>query len=81
MDFFEELEQMALNAADEQLDIEDDPSQEVIARWQQLFDYSPVDAADLIKQRRNNYTRIRVSNEHWEMVRSAKEGQGYDREA
>ena len=82
MDPFEELEKMAFNAADEQgTDSIPEPSVAQISRWQRLFDCSQSDAADHIKHLRSDLSRIRVSDEHWEMVRQQKEAEGYDREA
>lgn len=82
MDAFEELEQMALNAAEEPHDETDDtPSAADISRWQSLFSYTYADATNSIKQHRTDYSRIRVSADHWEMVKAGKVAQGYDREA
>ena len=82
MDVVDELEQMALNAAEEPQDeTNNEPSRTDISRWQALFHYSYTDAAELIKQHRSNYLRIRVSADHWEMVEAERVTQGYDREA
>lgn len=82
MDVFEELEQMALNAAEDAHDeMNDTPSAADISRWQALFHYTYADAVDFIKQHRSNYSRIRVSADHWEMVEAERVAQGYDREA
>lgn len=82
MDVFEELEQMALNAAENPHDeVNDTPSAEDISRWQALFHYTYADTVDFIKQHRSNYSRIPVSADHWEMVEAEKVAQGYDREA
>ncbi|TVY73486.1 hypothetical protein LSUE1_G007573 [Lachnellula suecica] len=80
MDSLEELKQMARNATDAQADGER-PSEASIARWQNLFQYSRSEAADLILEHRNNFSRHRVSDEHWQLVQEEKEAQGYDREA
>ena len=81
MDAFEELENMALNAVYEH------PSSSTseafasqITRWQRLFHFSHSDAVNHIEQLRIDLTRMRISDEHWEMVRSEREAQGYDRE-
>lgn len=82
MDPFEELEKMAFNAADEQgSDSTQEPSAAQISRWQRLFSCPYSDAADRIKHLRSDLSRIRVSDEHWEMVRHQREAEGYDREA
>ena len=82
IDMFEELEKMAVNSLEEPEDEDrNEPSDEDIARWQCLFNYSRDDAASLIKERRKDYSRNRVSNEHWEIVQSEMEAHGYDREA
>lgn len=73
---------MALNAAEDPYgEMNDTPSAADISRWQALFHYAYADAADFIKQHRSNYSRIRVSADHWEMVEAEKVAQGYDREA
>ena len=80
MDLFEELESMAVNAADDH-DVEIEPSEEEITRWQTLFAYSYPEAVEQIKNRKSDYSRIRVSDDHWNTVRSQKEADGYSREA
>jgi hypothetical protein len=82
MDLFEELEKMALNSLEEPEDKDrNEPSDEDIARWQHLFNYFRNDVSSRIEERRKDYSRNRVSNEHWEIVQSDMEAQGYDREA
>jgi hypothetical protein len=80
MNPLEELERMAFNAAQEQ-----EPDSEVapaeIARWQKLFSYTYQQADDLIKQHTQDYARTHLSDEHWKMVRTELEAQGYDRNA
>jgi hypothetical protein len=44
MDFFEELEKMALNVVEESSQAET-PSEETIHRWQKLFGYSYADVS------------------------------------
>ena len=56
-------------------------SDSTITRWQQLFYYTRTEAISRIEQHRSNFSRERVSDEHWEMVRCAKEADGYGREA
>lgn len=71
---------MAVNASDE-CDVDFEPSEEEISRWQTLFAYLYSEAKDHIKNQRSDYSRYRVSNDHWDLVRSQKEAQGYSREA
>ncbi|KAF4628974.1 hypothetical protein G7Y89_g9178 [Cudoniella acicularis] len=59
MDPFEELEQMALNAASTDIQ-EDEPSEECITRWQSLFQYSPIEA----KEQKENQGYDREAYEH-----------------
>ncbi|CZR66905.1 uncharacterized protein PAC_16806 [Phialocephala subalpina] len=80
MDLFEELEKMALNVAEEPAET-DAPSEETIHRWQTLFGYSYSDAVDKIEIHRSDISRKRITDEHWAMVRTKLESQGYDREA
>jgi hypothetical protein len=82
MELLDEVEQMARNAVN-LIDVENcqEASDTDIARWQQLFGYSYAKAAELIKQRRGDLSRQGVSDDHWEMVRTEKEAQVYDREA
>jgi hypothetical protein len=78
MDNFEELERIALNAAKE---ADCAVSLDDIVRWQRLFSYSQEQAADLIERHISDYSRRRVSEEHWEMIRGHLEYQEYDRNA
>ena len=82
MDLLSELENMAKNVVD---DFDPEPevklSDSVITQWQQLFCYTRSEAISRIEEHRSNYSRKRVSDEHWKMVRCAKEADGYDREA
>ena len=80
MDLSQELENMAVNAIDD-CDVEFEPSGEEIARWQGLFAYSYPEAVEQIKRHRSDYSRYRVSNDHWDLVRAQKEAQGYSRDA
>jgi len=78
----EELERMALNAvADSSLASDAEPSHDEVARGERLFYYSDADAADLIKQHRSDIARARVTDKHWDLIRSEKEASVYDREA
>ena len=78
MDLFEELESIALNAADD-CDVESEQFEAEIQRWQTLFTYSYSEAVEQIKSQKSDYSRCRVSNDHWDLVRSQKEPQGYSR--
>lgn len=82
--FQAELEALAGNAYNPNLPEDDTPPEPIsttIARWNKLFKIPGDDAIDRIMEHRNNLTRMRISDEHWEAVRTAKESQGYDREA
>lgn len=71
---------MAVNAAND-CDVEHEPSEEEITRWQTLFAYSYSEAVEHINNQKSDYSRFRLSNDHWDMIRSQKEAQGYSREA
>jgi hypothetical protein len=81
MDLLSGLENMANNFVD---DFDTGPELELsdsaITRWQQLFYYTRAEAISRIEQHRSNFSRERVSDEHWEMVRCIKEVDGHDRE-
>ena len=82
MDLLSELEIMANNIVDDSdAELELELSDSMITRWQQLFCYTRAEAISRIEQHRSNFSSERVSDEHWEMVRCAKEAGGYDREA
>lgn len=79
-----ELEALAGNAFNPNLPEDDTPPEPIsttISRWNNLFKIPGDDAIDRIMEHRNNLTRTRISDEHWEAVRTSKESQGYDREA
>ncbi|KAI9735667.1 MAG: hypothetical protein M1834_001683 [Cirrosporium novae-zelandiae] len=78
MDFFEELENMALNSTNEP---DCRASSEEIERWQCLFSYSYEQAIGLIEKQMNDYTRRRISNDHWDMIRTDLEAKGYNQSA
>ena len=80
MDPLEELERMVLNARTKR-DAGDEPTTEDVARWQRLFGYSHTEAINLVKEHRANFSRQRVTEEHWNLVRPAAKKDGYDREA
>jgi hypothetical protein len=82
MDLLSELENMANNIVDDsEAGPELELSDSVITRWQQLFCCTRAEAISRIEQHRSSFSRERVSDEHWEMVRCTKEADGYDREA
>ena len=78
MDLSEELENMAANVAEE---LESEPDEEEIARWQQLFSYTYPEALKQIMNQRNDYSRCKVSDDLWDLVKPQMEAQGYSREA
>lgn len=80
MDLFEELESMALNVVDDH-DVGFEPPGEEVTRWQTLFAYSYSEAVEQIKTQKCDYSRHRVSDDYWDLVRSEKEAQGYSRDA
>ena len=80
MDLLNELESMATNITDSN-ETNTHPSDEEISRWQTLFSYSQDDAIQQITNQRDNVTPRKVSDDHWDLVKSDKEGQGYSREA
>lgn len=80
MDLFEELESMAVNA-EEDSNLEFEPSEEEIARRQTLFAYPYSEAVEQIRNQRDDYSRFRVTNDHWDLVRLQKEAQGYSWDA
>ena len=46
-----------------------------------LFGYSYMEAVQQIKKQKSNCIRYRVSKDHWNLVRSQKEAEGFTREA
>ncbi|KKY27588.1 putative aig2-like protein [Phaeomoniella chlamydospora] len=82
MDLLAELETMAVNVVEEpQCSDSQGPivHQEKILQWQQLFGFTATDAMEHILRHREDIFRIRVSDEHWQMVMVDKKG--YDKEA
>lgn len=80
----QQLESLAGNAttASSEKDLKPEPMSTTITRWQTLFDFSEDEAIDRIVSHRNDLTRTRISDAHWEdLLRAEKEPQGYDREA
>ncbi|KAL9136085.1 MAG: hypothetical protein Q9175_002705 [Cornicularia normoerica] len=80
MDHFEELENMATNVADE-CGVEFEPDEDEIARWQRIFAYSYSEALEQVTNQKNDYSRCKVSDDHWDLVKSQKKAQGYSRQA
>lgn len=79
-----ELEALAGNAYNPNLPSDDTPPEPIsvtIARWNKLFSFPDDSAIDRIMEHRNNLTRTRISDEHWEAVRQSRQSEGYDREA
>jgi hypothetical protein len=80
-----ELEALAGNAYNPNLPEDNatppEPISTTITRWNNPFNIPSGDAIDRIMEHRHNLTRTRVSDSHWDTVRSHKESQGYDREA
>lgn len=71
---------MVSNVIDEP---EDDSKAEIetVKSWQERFLCSNAEASRHIIQHREDLTRVKVSDEHWKMIRSENEAEGYDREA
>ena len=80
MDLLSELDGMARNIVEEADDLPG-PSDAMVIQWQNLFQRTHAETVSAIQQHRNNLSRKRVSDEHWEIVGCAKEADGYDREA
>lgn len=79
MDIQEILESMAINVADSH-DEEIEPSDEMVKKWQRLFGYSADEAVKYIKEQKGDLCRHRVSDDHWDLVRSTQEAEGFDRD-
>lgn len=71
---------MAINVADE-CDVYFEPNEDEIARWQKLFAYTYSEAVEHITNQKNDYSRYKVSDDLWDLVKSQIEAQGYSREA
>lgn len=80
MDLFEELESMAINAADNS-DADTEPSERELTRRQPLFGYPYPEAVEQAEDQKSNFVRCRASNGHWDLVRSRKEAEGFTQEA
>ncbi|KAH9895469.1 hypothetical protein F4778DRAFT_273656 [Xylariomycetidae sp. FL2044] len=79
MDLLDELECMAQTAIN-QSELPDEPEYDDIKRWQFIFGLSFAQAHKEIQEHRADFSRPRVSDAHWEMVRVEKEAAGFDRE-
>lgn len=80
MDLFDELENMAANVSEE-LGADSEPNEDEVARWQTLFAYTYSEALEQIRNQRNDYSKCKVSDTLWDLVKSQMEAQGYSREA
>lgn len=83
MDAFQELVRMATNATTSNFAkaAQNGPSNETIQRWQRLFSYSYSEAVERINEHRSDLSRRQSTDEHWNMVRTQFERQGFDKEA
>jgi hypothetical protein len=79
----QELEALAGNAFNPGLDDRSapEPMTDTVKRWQKLFKFSEDKAIDRIQEHRNDLTRTRISDAHWDMIWSQKEADGHDRES
>ena len=80
MDLFAELEDMAVNAVEDD-SVEFEPSGDEIQRWQTLFAYTHSEAVEQIKNQKGDYSRRRISDDHWDLIGTEKEAQGFSRDA
>lgn len=77
MDLFaEELESMAINVTEE-----DTISEIDLERWQKLFNLPPFEASTALEGYRQDLSRKRISDEHWDAVKVEKQAEGHDRES
>jgi len=81
MDFFDELENMAANTVDTHIEGPEFDNPDTVKGWQELFSYSYFEATEIIKQRRADLTRKRISDSLWHLVQPQAEADGFDREA
>ena len=80
MDPLSELELMAANI-EEFNDPNTDLAEADLRRWKDLFDMDPNQAENCIREHRANLTRYRISDDHWDMIRSEMTSQGHDKES
>ncbi len=77
----QELEALAGNAYNPDVEDRSEPMSTTVARWQKLFGLSGDEALDCIMSHRDNLMRTRVSDAHWETLREHEETEGRDRES
>ncbi|KAK5462959.1 hypothetical protein LTS15_002671 [Exophiala xenobiotica] len=77
MDILAELETMATNVTEE----DDMVSDADVQRWQILFGLTRSDSCNAIETYRGNFSRTRITDEHWNAVRSTQEAKGHNRES
>ncbi|KAL8873937.1 MAG: hypothetical protein Q9174_000656 [Haloplaca sp. 1 TL-2023] len=71
---------MAANVADND-DLEFEPSDETVERWQYLFSYTKSEAIQRIKDQKSDVYRHRLSDDTWELLRAKEEAAGFDRDS
>ena len=76
MDLLAELESMATNVTEEDTIPDAD-----VEQWQRLFGFSFSEALTALEEYRNDFSRIRITDELWNDVKSEKQAEGYNREA
>ncbi|KAK7885624.1 hypothetical protein LTR67_010417 [Exophiala xenobiotica] len=77
MDILAELETMATNVTEE----DDMISDADVQRWQKLFNLTRSDSSNAIETYRGNYSRARITDEHWDAIKSTQEAKGHNRES
>ena len=81
MDLLAELESMAQMSVQQPDYVSDQPDLQTIEIWQALFNYDYAEAVRQINNKRADFQQFTISDEHWALVRTEMEDQGYDREA
>jgi hypothetical protein len=81
MDTLAALENMALNATTALSYSTGDLPEKCIARWISMFGYDRERAMEKIQEHRNEFSRRRLPDEHWELIRSAETARGHDKES
>ncbi|KAL8946962.1 MAG: hypothetical protein Q9222_006710 [Ikaeria aurantiellina] len=76
MDLLQHLEELACGINVH----EPAPTSEDLSRWQDRFGYSEAEARDAITKLRTDISGRKISDDNWDLIRSAKEAEGYDRE-
>ncbi|KAK5424087.1 hypothetical protein LTR83_007002 [Exophiala xenobiotica] len=77
MDILAELETMATNVTEE----DDMISDADVQRWQKLFNLTRSDSSNAIETYRGNYSRARITDEHWDAIKSTQEAKSHNRES